>query len=66
MTLIFNLKDGDAIHGTTEHRRRSRLLVVVGVEEMWSSALNLKVSDAGNKMSGGNSQLAIVSVGLHV
>ncbi|XP_024897154.1 transcription factor AP-2-epsilon [Pteropus alecto] len=54
-------QDGGAIHGTTEHRGRSRLLVVVGVEEMLSSALDLKVSDAGNKMSGGNSQLAIVS-----
>lgn len=58
------MKDGGAIHGTTEHRR-SRLLVAVGVVELSSPALDLKVSDASNKMSGGNSQLAIVSVSLN-
>lgn len=39
---IFNLQDGGVIYGTTEHGRRSRVVLVVGVKEMLISFLDLE------------------------
>ena len=36
---LSNLKDGSAIYGTLEHGRRSRLELVVAVEEMFDFSL---------------------------
>lgn len=52
---LFNLKDGGAIYRALEHWRRSRLELVVAVEEMFDFSLGLD-SLSCNKVSGGNIQ----------